>query len=106
MRSLRFLLTLILLAGPLPAAASVDAVKERFRAYKTAIQQSDGAAAARTVTQDSQVYFTGLADKALTIDRDGLEGNRLSENRKGLVKGRRECGSVEIGECRSKKQKK
>ncbi|HEY9548921.1 MAG TPA: hypothetical protein VIR45_05420 [Kiloniellaceae bacterium] len=79
MRSLRFLLTLILLAGPLPAAASVDAVKESFRAYKMAILQSDGAAAARAVTQDSHVYFKGLADQALTLDRDGLHGIHLSD---------------------------
>src|SRR3546814_18664503 len=45
------------LAAPLPAAASVDEVRESFRAYKTAILQSDGAAAARAVTQESHVYF-------------------------------------------------
>src|SRR3546814_19860680 len=85
MRSLRFLLTLILLAGPLPAAASVDAVKESFRAYKTAILQSDGAAAARAVTQDSHVYFKGLADQALTLDRDGLHGIHLSDRISALL---------------------
>src|SRR3546814_14893450 len=84
MRSLRFLLTLVLLAvlhlaAPLPAAASVDEVRESFRAYKTAILQSDGAAAARAVTQDSHVYFRGLADQALTLDRDGMHGLHISD---------------------------
>jgi hypothetical protein len=80
MRSLRFLLPFALLATPLPAAAApADEVKESFRAYKTAILASDGAAAADVVTQESRDYFRGLADQALTSNSDALHRIHLSD---------------------------
>jgi len=84
MKSLRFLLSpivaAVLLAAPLAAAAStVDAVAESFRAYKQAVLQSDGAAAAQVVTQESRDYFRGLADRALTSDSAELHRVHLSD---------------------------
>lgn len=80
MRNLHFLLPFVLLAAPLPAAgAPADEVKESFRAYKTAILASDGAAVADVVTQESRDYFRTLADQALTLDREGLHQIHLSD---------------------------
>jgi hypothetical protein len=80
MRSLRFLLPFVLLATPLAAASTpVDAVKETFHSYKSAIMESDGKAAAAVVTQESRDYFRILADQALTFDREALLGIHLSD---------------------------
>ena len=80
MRSLYCLFVVLLLAAPLPASAQpVDAVKQSFLAYKTAILTSDGDAAADVVTQESRDYFRKLADQALTLDRDGMSQIHLSD---------------------------
>ena len=80
MRSLYCLFVVLLIAAPLPATAqSVDAVKQSFLAYKTAIVTSDGDAAAGVVTQESRDYFRKLADQALTLDREGMSRIHLSD---------------------------
>lgn len=84
MRSLRCLLLPVaaaaLLAAALPAAASaVEAVAESFRTYKSAVLQSDGAAAAEVVTQESRDYFRSLADRALKADSAALHRVHISD---------------------------
>ncbi|MGF1631149.1 MAG: hypothetical protein ACFCUT_16875 [Kiloniellaceae bacterium] len=80
MRSLRFLLLVLLFVLPWPAAAApLDEVRKSFLDYKTAILTADGDAAAAVVTRDSQAYFRQLADQALTLDRDALHRIHLSD---------------------------
>lgn len=73
MHLLRSVLPFVLLFLPFAAAAApVDDVKQSFLAYKTAIIDADGEAAADVVTEGSHAYFRKLADQALTLDRAGL----------------------------------
>jgi hypothetical protein len=86
MRSLLTFLLLLLPAAALPAAAApLDEVKASFRAYKAAILESDGKAAAEVVTQDSRDYFRRLADYALELDRAGLQEIHLSDRLYALL---------------------
>jgi hypothetical protein len=87
LRNLKTLSVLILFALVPPAAAQTEAaqlaaVEQSFLAYKSAILTSDGAAAADLVTGGSHDYYRGLADKALTLDRQELHeihlGDRLN----------------------------
>ena len=78
MRSLSVLLFVLFLAAP-AAAEPLDDVKESFLTYKTAILEADGAAAAKVVTQNSRDYFRGLAEQALTLDRDGLHHIHITD---------------------------
>lgn len=80
MRRLSVLLFLVSLGLPFPAAAApVDDVRESFIAYKSAIIEADGEAAAAVVTQNSRDYFRMLADQALTLDRAGLHQIHLTD---------------------------
>ena len=72
MRSLLSLLFLIFLALPEPAEASPEAVQESFLAYKKAVLEGNGAAAAELVTQGSKDLYHKYANDAVTLDRDGL----------------------------------
>ncbi len=77
---MRRLLVLLFLLLPLPAAAEpLDEVKESFLAYKVAILEADGEAAAEVVTQNSRDYFRRLANHALTLDRAGLHEIHLTD---------------------------
>ncbi|MEO3430093.1 hypothetical protein AAFN88_14630 [Pelagibius sp. CAU 1746] len=77
---MRRLLVLLFLLLPLPAAAEpLDDVKESFLAYKVAILEADGEAAASVVTQNSRDYFRNLANHALTLDRAGLHEIHLTD---------------------------
>lgn len=84
MRRLSVFLFLFVLAHP-AAAEPVDDVKESFVAYKSAILEADGEAAAGVVTQGSRDYFRNLADQALTLDRAGLHEIHLSDRLYALL---------------------
>ncbi|MGF1592009.1 MAG: hypothetical protein ACFCUW_01945 [Kiloniellaceae bacterium] len=79
-KSLRSLLTVVLLALPASAAAGpADDVREAFLTYKTAVILSNGQAAAAVVSNASHAHFRELADQALTLDHAGLQEIALTE---------------------------
>jgi len=85
MRSLLSLSVVLLLALSQPAAADTEEVEQSFLAYKTAILESDGEAAADLVTEHSHAYYRKLADQALNLDRAELHEIHLSDRLNALL---------------------
>ena len=80
MQLMRTVLAFALMLLPFTAAAEpADDVKESFLAYKAAIVEADGEAAAEVVTEGSHEYFRKLADQALTLDRDAMHQIHLGD---------------------------
>ena len=80
MRFLRSVLMFAAVMWPVAAAAGpVDEVKQSFQAYKAAIIEADGDAAAEVVSEGSHNYFRKLADQALTLDREGMHEIHLGD---------------------------
>lgn len=75
-----FVLVLLLALPMAPAAAAPkDDVAATFAAYKQAVQETDGAAVAEMVTQDSRDLHRSYASLALTLDRAALNRLHLSD---------------------------
>lgn len=79
MRGPLFVLFFVLLAQPLAAVASPEAVEDSFLEYQSAILASDGERAASAVTQGSRDHYRAYADQALTLDRPGLEKLHIAD---------------------------